>query len=40
VDALRREMERVAAARQSPVILKVLRGIHTKYLELEPNWKN
>jgi len=40
VDAVRREMERVAAARQSPVILKVLRGIHTKYLELEPNWKN
>jgi serine protease Do len=40
VDALRQEMERVAAARQSPVILKVLRGVHTKYLELEPNWKN
>jgi S1-C subfamily serine protease len=40
VDALRREMESAAAARQTPVILKVLRGIHTKYLELEPNWKN
>lgn len=40
VEALRRAMERVAAARQSPVILKVLRGIHTRYLELEPNWKN
>ncbi|MCX8089399.1 MAG: PDZ domain-containing protein [Verrucomicrobiae bacterium] len=40
VDALRREMERVTTARQSPVIMKVLRGIHTKYLELEPNWKN
>lgn len=40
VDALWREMERVTAARQTPVILKVLRGIHTKFLELEPNWKN
>ncbi|MDW8380668.1 MAG: PDZ domain-containing protein [Verrucomicrobiota bacterium] len=38
VDSLRAELERVAAARQSPVIVKVLRGIHTRYLELEPRW--
>ncbi len=40
VETLRREMERVTAARQTPVIMKVVRGVHTKYLELEPNWKN
>jgi len=38
VDSLRRHLERAATARQSPVILKVLRGIHTRYLELEPKW--
>lgn len=38
VDSLRRELERAAAARQSPVVFKVLRGIHTRYLELEPKW--
>jgi len=40
VDSLRQQMDRVAAARQSPVILKVLRGIHTRYLELEPRWND
>ncbi len=40
VDALRRELEGVAAAKEKFVVLKVLRGIHTSYLEIEPNWKN
>jgi serine protease Do len=40
VDALRRELERVAASKEKVVLLKVLRGIHTAYLEIEPNWKN
>ena len=40
VDALRRELERIAASKEKVVVIKVLRGIHTCYLELEPNWKN
>ncbi|MCX7867698.1 MAG: PDZ domain-containing protein [Limisphaera sp.] len=38
VDSLRQRLEQAAAARRSPVIFKVLRGIHTRYLELEPKW--
>ena len=40
VDTLRQQMERVAACKQKVVIIKVLRGIHTSYLEFEPNWKS
>jgi serine protease Do len=40
VDALRRELERIAADKEKVVVMKVLRGIHTSYLEIEPNWKN
>jgi serine protease Do len=40
VDALRRELKRIAAAKEKLVVIKVLRGIHTCYLEIEPNWKN
>ncbi len=40
VDSLRRELERVAADKEKIVVIKVLRGIHTCYLEIEPNWKN
>ncbi len=40
VDALRRELERVAASKEKVVVIKVLRGIHSAYLEIEPNWKN
>jgi serine protease Do len=40
VDDLRRELERVAADKEKVVVIKVLRGIHTCYLEIEPNWKN
>jgi len=40
VDGLRRVMEEVAAAKKPVLVMKVLRGIHTAYLEFEPNWKN
>jgi serine protease Do len=40
VDALRREMDRIASAKEKEVVIKVLRGIHTCYLEIEPNWKD
>ena len=39
VDDLRAQMAQVAAARKSVVEMKVLRGIHTVYLEMEPNWR-
>ena len=39
VEALRKAMERVATEKKSVVVMKVLRGIHTSYLEIEPNWK-
>ena len=39
VEALRREMEKIAKARDKTVVIKVLRGIHTSYLQIEPNWK-
>jgi len=40
VDALRQRMEQVASAKKTTIVMKVLRGIHTTYLEIEPNWKN
>jgi serine protease Do len=40
VDSLRRQMEQVASARKTVVVMKVMRGIHTLYLEMEPNWKS
>jgi len=40
VDDLRHEMEQIAAARKTVVKMKVLRGIHTVYLEMEPDWKS
>jgi serine protease Do len=39
VDSLRRGLEQIAANKEKVVVIKVLRGIHTCYLELEPNWK-
>jgi serine protease Do len=39
VDDLRQQMERIATSRKAVVVMKVLRGIHTLYLEMEPNWK-
>ena len=38
VDELRPVMEKVAAAKKRSVVVKVLRGIHTRFLELEPKW--
>jgi S1-C subfamily serine protease len=40
VDSLRHKLEQISAAKKSVVVMKVMRGIHTSYLELEPNWKN
>ncbi|HWY78531.1 MAG TPA: PDZ domain-containing protein [Verrucomicrobiae bacterium] len=40
VESLRKDMEQIAASRKKTVVLKVLRGIHTSYLEFEPNWQN
>jgi S1-C subfamily serine protease len=39
VDALRQDMEKIAAVQKPAVVMKVLRGIHTAYLEFEPQWK-
>ena len=40
VDDVRSAMEQIAASKPPVVTLKVQRGIHTAFLELEPNWKN
>jgi serine protease Do len=40
LEALRQQLELVAANKDKLVVIKVLRGIHTSYLEIEPNWKN
>jgi serine protease Do len=38
VDALKPVMEKIAAEKKAFVVMKVVRGIHTAYLELEPTW--
>ncbi len=40
VDELRKQMDRISSARPAVVVMKVLRGIHTSFLEIEPAWKN
>ena len=40
VDALRRIMDKVAAEKRPAVVMKVMRGIHSAYLEFEPDWKH
>ena len=40
VDMLKKKLVEIAAAKKSLVVMKVMRGIHTSYLQLEPNWKN
>ena len=40
VDEVRSAMEQIGSTKPSVVTIKVLRGIHTAFLELEPNWKN
>jgi serine protease Do len=39
VDVLKKQLTQVAQEKKSVVVMKVLRGIHTTYLEIEPNWK-
>jgi serine protease Do len=39
VDSLRTLMEKVAQEKKESLVVKVLRGIHTAYLEMEPTWK-
>ena len=39
VDGLKVSMDEIAKQKKEFVILKVVRGIHTAYLELEPAWK-
>jgi serine protease Do len=38
VDELRPVMEKIASAKKRFVVMKVLRGIHTRFLEFEPKW--
>ncbi len=38
VESLRRVLEQIVKERPGVVVMKVLRGIHTAYLEIEPNW--
>jgi serine protease Do len=40
VEALKSRMEKIASSKKEFVVMKVLRGIHTTYLELEPAWKD
>lgn len=40
VEVLRRRMEQVTANKPGVVVMKVKRGIHTAFLELEPDWMN
>ena len=40
MSVLKQQMERIATDKLRMVVVKVMRGIHTLYLELEPNWKN
>ncbi len=39
VTALKTAMQEIADRKKPSVLMKVLRGIHTAYLELEPAWK-
>jgi serine protease Do len=40
VDSLRQAMDQIAVAKKQAVVMKVVRGIHSAYLEFEPDWKN
>jgi serine protease Do len=39
VDTLKTAMDQIAKDKKQFVVMKVLRGIHTAFLELEPSWK-
>ena len=38
VDELRPVMEKIATTKKRFVVMKVMRGIHTRFLEFEPKW--
>ncbi len=38
VASLKQKMKHVAAEKRKTTVLRVIRGIHTLYLEFEPNW--
>jgi serine protease Do len=40
IDSLKKIMDEIALARKAAVVMKVVRGIHTAFLEFEPAWKN
>lgn len=40
IEELRKQMERIASSRAAVTTMKVLRGVHTSFLEIEPAWKN
>jgi hypothetical protein len=39
VESLRKIFQKIVADKKPFVVIKVLRGIHTAFLELEPTWK-
>jgi serine protease Do len=39
VDSMEKKMDEIAEAKPRAVVIKVLRGIHTLFLEIEPNWE-
>jgi C-terminal processing protease CtpA/Prc len=40
VDLMKEIMEEIAERKPEHVVIKVLRGIHTMYIELEPDWSD
>ena len=40
IDMLETTMKSIVHQRPKFVVLRVVRGIHTRYLELEPSWDN
>lgn len=39
VEDLRKQMEKISAEKKNVVLMKVLRGIHTSFIQIEPAWK-
>jgi hypothetical protein len=35
---LKRKIKQVVAQKKKTMVLRIIRGIHTMYLEFEPNW--
>jgi len=40
VEDLRPQIEKIAKGRKRFIVMKVVRGIHTRFLEFEPKWGN